>query len=184
MAEPGGTKNLVVVTVCIILMMVLTGGCLEEEEDDNEEKIIAHWHRPIEYSWGYKIEFGSFSEYVKIEDIELQALDPRKNTIYSLSLTDSNPPPFMISTSTIYAMTLGELPVQGIDNETIDSDDLFNSYIFCYITYIDGSSDGIANPGDYLYIYRDYNGDGVDDISEGYSIHMIFQNRIVMKQTL
>ena len=103
---------------------------------------------------------------------------------YKITIDDAKPSELIVGLSKIYPMTKGG-PVQ--DNTTsseVNSNSKVQDYEGCYIAYIDQDGDGRISEGDILHIYKDYDNDGIEEISSNSIFEILIGNNRVLHKPL
>jgi hypothetical protein len=179
------------VVILIIVIPIIAGvlwvlsspmgeGFIESEEYSS---IHVTAKNPVEKSYGWQLEITSVSGTLDLEDARFQVVDNEGLLMYGLTIYDSDPQPFYKGQSKVYAMTHG-FTVMDDMNISVDGDDPMSIYRECYIAYIDQSDDGKVTAGDVIYIYKDYNGDEVQDIFSNYSVKILDDGDMALNKRL
>ena len=116
------------------------------------------------YGWRANI-IGVVGGEPSFDDIKFQMINYQGTIEYKITIDDAKPSELIVGLSKVYPMTKGG-PVQ--DNTTgseVNSNSKVQDYEGCYIAYIDQDGDGRISVGDILHIYKDYDNDGIEDIS-------------------
>jgi len=96
--------------------------------------------------------------------------------------TDASPSSLTQGDTTVYPIPSSLSPVYENsstgDGATVDTDTINYPLRWegCYLAFIDSESDGKVNAGDAIWIYKDYNDDGTNEISSGYKIKILDNN--------
>ncbi len=175
------------VILLIVIPLVLAGVLFvfmsNMESEEGSTSVIITAKSPQEKTYGFLIEITKTSGTLDLEEAKFQVVDNQGLLVYSVTIQNSNPAPFSKGQSWVYPMTLGTSPVtDGIS--TVNGDDALSAYEGCYIAFIDQNQDEKINSGDSLYIYKDNNNDGINDIKSNYSIRIMSRDEMVMNKVL
>lgn len=162
-----GVSPVIAVILMVAITVVLSGllwAMLQMQTA--EPKAINISATPKEELFGWRVTITGVSKYsLNVDDLMVKMVDRDGALIYQVSRFDAKPAPFMKGLSKIYAMTLNTSAVQdSTTSSDVDGNSDFKDYTGCYIAYVDEDADNKVNEGDKFYVYKDYNGDGNDDI--------------------
>jgi hypothetical protein len=176
---------IVIIVVVIVLALVLpaiflfssdegssSGGYTGEEVVERAKITIRN---PTERSYAFQLEIVTVSGVsLNLEDATFQVFDEDGILRWKLYTYSASPAGFTIGASKIYA-----IPSNNADHvtdfttgSTIDSASTFEHYQNCSMVYLDSDADGKLTAGDQIYIYKDYNSDGFDDVSYDYEFEI------------
>jgi flagellin-like protein len=119
-----------------------------------------------------------------LEDVKFQAVTEQGVREYEVSISDVNPSEFEIGESTIYPMTKGATIIDNTTNREIGSNSNFEDYSGCYIAFIDQDENEKISAGDTIILYKDYTGDGIQDITSNHSVKLIIDKQIALDKNL
>ncbi len=122
---------------------------------------------------------------INIEDTKFQIIDTSNTVFYGVDISESNPSSITRGKSTIYPIASGTTPV--IDNSTsniVTGNSDLNDYENCYVAIVDQNSDNKINAGDNIWIYKDYNSDGINDIKINYKFEILAGSAHLLAETL
>lgn len=110
-------------------------------------------------------------------NISFEILD-EKSIIYYAE-TKIYPFPSTPNTNVYENQELGDGDV--VDEESLERPELWEG---CYLTYVDSPNDAKIFYGDSIWIYKDWNNDNIDDISEDYYLILEDRNEMVLRKNL
>jgi hypothetical protein len=174
---------IIVVIILVVLFVVVPlifVGILytwtSELEGTEEQTVIIISKQPSEKSYGWQIEITDISGTISLEDARFQVVDSNGVLEYSVTIDDASPAAFTKGSSTVYAMTKYSGVTIGNSTIPVSGTTALTDYSKCFIAYFDQTSDGKINGGDSLYIYKDYDADGTDDVLSNYDVKIITSN--------
>jgi flagellin-like protein len=125
---------------------------------------------------------GSNNYY--LEDVRFQVISDEKNLDYQLALTDADPDSYKKGLSTVYPLTISSTVLDNTTGTPVSGASDFSEYENCYIAFIDGDSDNMLNHGDVIYLYKDYDNDGIDNIISRFSFRIVIDGKIAYTDLL
>jgi flagellin-like protein len=163
-----GVSPVIAVILMVAITVVLSGllwAMLQMQTAEPKAINISATHKEELFAW--RITITGVSLYsLNVDDLVIKMVDRDGALTYQLSKLDAKPAPFMKGLSKIYAMTLNTSSVQDSTTGTdVDGNSAFKDYVGCYVAFVDEDGDNKVNEGDKFYVYKDYNGDGNEDIS-------------------
>lgn len=169
-----------------ILFLLITNFCLctDSGEENEDLPLGITMKSPTEKTYGWQIEIHNIKDTPNLIDVKFQMFDNENTLLYSLIIDESNPAAFKKGNSTVYAMTKVGPVIDDETNTTVDGNDRLSDYSNCYIAYVDQSSDGKCNGGDSTSIFKDYNNDGIDEITKSstYTFRIVENNKIILEK--
>ena len=179
---------IIVVVLLIVIVPVILAGVLwvmmTPLHSEESTSLVITAKSPIEKVYGWQIEITKVSGTLNPEDARFHVVDSDGSLLYSITVDDSNPSPFSKGYSTVYAMTISSTPVKDAGNNIINGDDAISEYSGCYIAYLDQDSNGRVNGGDSLYVYKDYNADGIIEVFNGYELKILSGDSMALNKKL
>jgi len=122
---------------------------------------------------------------LNLNEVQFKMIDDGGALEYSLWITDSDPDVMNTGDSNIYPLTKYSMGVTdkstGYDVNILSE---FNDYENCYIAYVDQDRDYLVSSGDKLYIFKDYNNNGSDDIGSKYMLRIMDGKDIIMDKPI
>ena len=174
-----GVSPVIAVILMVAITVVLSGvlwAMLTGLAPDEPDSVKIPMSKPIEKIYGWQLEITEVSGTLNLEDAKFLVIDNEGALVYSITTNNANPSAFTKGQSTVYAMTLGPNAVKDASNNTIDGDDALSEYSGCYLVYLDQNSDQKVNAGDSIYVYKDYDADGTEEISANYIFRIMANN--------
>lgn len=166
-----GVSPVIAVILMVAITVVLSGvlwAMLTGLAPDEPDSVKIPMSNPIEKTYAWQLEITEVSGTLNLEDAKFLVIDNEGALVYSITTNNANPSAFTKGKSTVYAMTLGPNAVKDASNNTIDGDDALSEYSGCYIVYLDQNSDQKVNAGDSIYVYKDNDADGIEEVSANY----------------
>ncbi len=125
-----------------------------------------------------------------ISDLKFQLITNTGILQFSKSTSDSNPTLLILGQSRAYPIPSGINPVNenatNGDGETVDNDSINRPHVWenCLFCYLDANGDSKVNAGDSIWIYKDYDDDGVEEVISRYrfSIFDWDENEVLRKE--
>ena len=141
---------------------------------------------PSEKSYGWTITISSVSgSTFNLGDAKFRLIDDANFRIEDdRDTTEVNPPAFVKGASKVFAIPSGSAAVTNAAGSTIGSGDSPQDYKNCSFAYIDQDDNGKVTAGDTIYVYKDNDNDGTDDILSGYVFELLFKTDMVVHKTL
>jgi hypothetical protein len=138
-----------------------------------------------EKSFGWKIEIAAVSNNnFDLDQITFRVITDSGYTLFNLRTSDSDPEPFFDDMSKVYPLTNGSAVIDITTGNPVTNSSNFRDYQGCYVVFVDADSDGRITPGDVVYIYKDYDRDGENDISPVYFFKIFFGNTMALSLLL
>jgi len=110
---------------------------------------------------------------LSLEDAKFQIVDTSEIVIFKVDISKANPASINKGLSIVYPIPSGSSPV--IDNSTgtavTENSDL-KDYNNCLISYNDQDADGKVSAGDNIWIYKENDSDGTDDVKTNYEFEI------------
>jgi hypothetical protein len=123
--------------------------------------------------------------YLWLYDAIFEISDENDVLQYRLGLDDSNPISIYSGESVIYPMTRFTNPVTDGSGGDLDGNDPLGEYANCTIAYIDQNGDEEVSADDSIWIYKDNNNDGIDDVKPRYNFFVLdWNHEWVLRKTL
>ena len=111
---------------------------------------------------------------LSLEDAKFEIVDENAILMFKRTIKNANPPSLISAGETIYPMPSGLSPVKDSHtNETITGETSITSYDYCCFAYIDANNDHKISAGDSIWIYKDYDADGKNDILPRYAFNIL-----------
>lgn len=151
----------------------------------NEVKITMA--NPHEYSYCYKLEIVKVSGgSLRTEDAKFQIYDDNTIRVWEAYTYQANPYKLTIGLSTVYAVPYGwaDRVTDSSTASVITPASMFQNYQNCSFCYLDADSDGKFSAGDTIYIYKDPDDDGTDEVSGGYVLKIWYGEDLVSMKEL
>ena len=121
---------------------------------------------------------------LNLEDAKFEMADPSGILEYRALTANANPAVFDKGQSQVYAIPSGSSAVTNGTVSVLPAHDL-EDYVDCYVAYIDQNKDGKVSSDDSIWIYKDYNDDGTNEIASRYTFKILDgNNEMVMKKQL
>ena len=139
-----------------------------------------------EKSYGYVITISSTSgPYLLISEAEFRIIDKNGLLLYKLTISDANPAKVASGESIIYPIPSGAMAVTDSSGGALDGSDSLSDYTNCTLAYIDQNDDKKVSPDDSIWIYKDNDNDGIDEIGSKCVIKILDKySNIVLTKTL
>jgi flagellin-like protein len=135
--------------------------------------------------YGYQITITAVSQKnFNANDMEIQMMTNEGTMDYSLRLIDSSPAPFYKGLSLVYALTVNSTVLDINTGNPVDGSTSFDDYTGCAIVFVDEDADNKVNTGDTIYVYNDYNNDGINDILPTYSLRILIDGELALTRKL
>jgi len=135
------------------------------------------------FGWQVTISSGSSND-LNLEDIEFQLITDEGPTEYRVTINNANPGKFIDGESVVYAMTKGTAVIDNQTSNQVNEDSRFEDYEGCYIAYIDQNADTKVTSGDTIYVYKDYDNDGIEEILSRYKLKITVDSETALEKTL
>ena len=157
-----------------------TGVSISKTKDDK----TSYWKINI-----VKVSGGSLN----LDDAKFRMVTKADTSLYTKTSANINPTTKLTSgQSSVYPVaTTASVPVRENatlgDGDTVDSASIANPsyWELCYFAYVDETDDGKINAGDTIWIFKDNNADGTNDIESGYVFKILDgKDNEVLKQVL
>ena len=178
--------------IAVILMVAITvvlSGVLyvwirgiQPQEDVDNIRITAI---DTEKSTHWEITIASISGTLAIDDLKFQMIDSSKTALYNVDINDANPSSISRGESTIFPIPSGSGGV--LDNSTnsvVTENSELKNYEYCYIAYNDQNNDERVSAGDNIWVYKDFNNNGIDDIKSNYKLQVLVGKNIPLTVNL
>lgn len=181
-----GVSPVIAVILMVAITVVLSGvlwAMLTNIDPTGPEQTRITMSRPVEKTYGWQIQISKVSGTLDLEDAKFQIIDREAILVYSITISNTNPEPFIDGGSKVYAMTLNPAPVNN-GNATVGPNDALSVFEGCYIAYIDQTNDQKVNGGDSIYIYKDNNSDIIQDVRPNYIFQLMSGGEMAGSKTL
>ena len=157
----------------LLLLIIISCGCFEEDNGDNPPE-------PDDNSPYISIEIVKLKGgTLKLANATFKCFSKLGTILYTNTIFDANPTSIVTGDTTAYPIPSGANPVTENmttgDGEIVDSDSFFkpDRIEHCSFVFLDSESDGRLNFGDILWIIKDYNDDGINDVKPGYKFKIV-----------
>jgi hypothetical protein len=155
---------------------------IQPEEDVRNIRITAI---VTEKSAHWEITIASVSGSLNIDEIKLQMIDTSHTALFNVDINDANPSSVTRGKSTIFPIPSGSGSVMdNSTNSVVTGNSELKNYEYCYIAYNDQNNDERVNAGDNIWIFKDFNNDGIDDIKSNYRLQVLIGNEIPLNANL
>jgi hypothetical protein len=121
---------------------------------------------------------------LSLEDAKFEIVDENGLLIFKRRISNANPASIVNVGETIYPMPSELSPVKDSNtNETVTGDTAITTYEYCCFAYVDANNDHKVSVGDSIWVYKDYDADGKNDIFPKYSFNILdYDDNLVMKK--
>lgn len=183
---------LVPVTTYIIFSSPDSDGGDSENGDsgngDNDGHVVyptVDAENPSEKSYAWiitiaRIGGGTFN----LEDAKFRLFDDANIRICEREVSEVNPASFNKGASKIYAIPSGNSVVSDAYGYTIDQNTQLQDYHNCSMAYIDQDNNRKVSAGDSIFIYKDNDNDGTDEVFSGYTFELLYKEELAMRKIL
>ena len=178
-----GVSPVIAVILMVAITVVMSGllwAMLQINTAEPKAVNISASHIEKENSWKFSITAVSKNN-LYIEDLQFRVVDKDGALLYQIRSFNVNPPIFQKGLSTIYAITLNATVLDSSTNNPVNVNSSISDYINCYVTYIDTDSDGKVNEADTIYLFKDYDNDGTNDILPIYKFQILIDNEMAFE---
>lgn len=181
--------TIIIVVVIIIVIIPLIGWYLlftwvsDLESSGTISVSIAGSVTDKTNSWKIEI-IRVRSGTLSLEDAQFEIVDQNGILLFKRTINNANPPSVSSVGETIYPMPSGLSPVkERYTNETVTGDTAITTYEYCCFAYVDANKDRKISLGDSIWVYKDYDADGKNDIFPKYSFNILdYDDNLVMKK--
>jgi flagellin-like protein len=139
-----------------------------------------------EYSGGWTVKIISVSgSSFNIKDAGFRMLDKSDIRLWEHDVSEANPTKFTKGASSIYAIP-SNMGTGTVDNgtSTVTPSTPLENYENCAIAFIDQDDNNKVSAGDTIYIFKDNDNDGVEDITNGYFFELLYKGKMVVRKSL
>lgn len=166
--EEKGVSPVIAVILMVAITVVLAGvlwamlSGMDFTTEPTDVNITTHAREKGNVGW--QITIDSVNGNLRLDEARFRFVDSDNIQQWERTVNDANPPRFQKGESYVYAIPSGSAPVR--DNETgsdVSGTSLFEKYELCYMAYIDSDHNQKVSSGDAIWIYKDYDSDGVID---------------------
>lgn len=117
-----------------------------------------------------KVKGGTLS----LENAQFEIVDESGILMFKRTIKNANPASLVSAGETIYPLPSGHSPVKDSHtNETVTAETSITSYDYCCFAYIDANNDHKISAGDSIWVYKDYDADGKNDILPRYTFNIL-----------
>ncbi len=179
-----GVSPVIAVILMLAITVVLSGLLWSMLQIDNVNPDPLNITATIDEANKYwKLEIASISsnEYT-LDDTFFEMRTNEGINKYKLLIKDSDPDAFNKDFSKVYPLSINNTVKDRNTGKAVTNATTFINYIGCYIAFLDTNADYRLSPGDLIYIYKDYNNDGINEIKPTYSLVIRINNRIAINQ--
>ena len=152
-----------------------SGGGSPKVSTTNPDEKSGYWMIQITSVSG-----GSFN----INDAKFKMSNANNIRLWTKDISYTNTASITVSASKIYAIPSGTAaPDNGAGGAIADTTSITN-YYNCSIAFVDNDNNLKVNEGDVIYIYKNYDRTGTDDITSGYVFELLYKEEMTVKKTL
>jgi len=117
---------------------------------------------------------------LKFSILKFKCYTDESLVLYEKSTSDAEPKKITIGESEIYAIPWKDGGVKSKTGSIIKSEDNLQDYTNCVIVYLDQNADDLVSPDDYIYVYKDLDNDGIDEVLPGYNFKIIDKDNVII----
>jgi hypothetical protein len=194
-APPPKKDNKVIIAIVVIIVIFLIlvpvffyyiwyPGLIEGGGSASSVKISASYK---ERTNAYVLTITSVSGgALNLEDTTFEMVDSEEVLLYRITTGKTNPTPLLTNGATVYPIPSRDTPVRDISTEnTVTANSKMADYELCFIAYIDQNTNGKISADDTIWIYKDYNADGTNEILSNYLFNILdADGNMVLKKQL
>jgi len=140
-----------------------------------------------EKAYGWEIEVISVSGTFNLEDAKFRINDEFNFRLWERDLSEAQPPAFKKGESKAYTVPTDETGSNDVDDgkgNIIDATHNPGEYQNCSVAYIDQENNDRLSAGNRIYIYKDNNNDGANEVLSGYKFELLYKDKMVAAKML
>lgn len=179
---------IVLIVILAIISIALINVFNNNGSDENEEEtsVRINSSNAIRTSYGWEILISMVAGgNPKLSDIKFEVHDKDDSRLYEAYATEAQPSKLSTNQGDIYAIPsgLGDVTDSLTENTIVRNSSLSN-YQFCYMVYCDTDYNFKLTPGDKIYIYRDFDSDGNNDVLQEDIFYILLKNEKILNKPL
>jgi FlaG/FlaF family flagellin (archaellin) len=140
-----------------------------------------------EQTTAYRITIASVSGGdLNLEDAKMEMANSEDTRLWSVQTGLANPASLTLGLSTVYPIPSGAGAVQdNSTSATVTSASGLTDYEDCYMAFVDQNNDGKINADDAIWVYKDYERDGTQDVQSRFTFKILdADGEMVLKKQL
>ena len=135
----------------------------------------------------YKFTIASVSGGdLNVEDAKFEMKDDEGTRLFSVQTGNANPTSLAKGLSTIYPIPSGGSAVQdNATSATVTATSDLSDYEDAFLAVVDQNKDGKINANDAIWVYKDWERDGTQDVTSRYTFTILDQdNKVVYSKAI